>query len=87
MVQKTRGCATVPLALRSLGDDKTKFVDRDVNGSINIGLLWLYDNVVGRFRPVVFVRPTKATYGGSGKANAGPKASTSLPAQNSRFEG
>jgi len=69
------------------GDDKTKFVDRDVNGSINIGLLWLYDNVVGRFRPVVFVRPTKATIGGSGKANAGPNASTSLPAQNSRFEG
>ena len=69
------------------GDDKTKFVDRDVNGSINIGLLWLYDNVVGRFRPVVFVRPKQATVGGSGNANAGPKASTSLPAPNSRFEG
>ena len=72
---------------RGRGRSQQKFVDRDVNGSINIGLLWLYDNVVGRFRPVVFVRPKQATVGGSGNANAGPKASTSLPAPNSRFEG
>ena len=37
----------------------TKFVDRDVNGSINIGILWLSDNIQGRRRPVVFVRPKK----------------------------
>ena len=36
--------------------DTTKFVDRDVNGSINIGLLWLSDNVSGRERPEVFKR-------------------------------
>ena len=34
----------------------TKLVDRDVNGSINIGLLWLSDNVSGRERPEVFKR-------------------------------
>ena len=39
----------------------TKFVDRDVNGSINIGILWLSDNIEGRHRHVVFVRPKKST--------------------------
>ena len=39
--------------------ETTKFVDRDVNGSINIGLLWLSDNVSGRSRPEVFVRPKR----------------------------
>jgi len=37
--------------------ETTKFVDRDVNGSINIGILWLGDNIHGRQRPSVFVRP------------------------------
>ena len=37
----------------------TKFVDRDVNGSVNIGLLWISDNIQGRSRPQVFVRPEK----------------------------
>jgi len=37
----------------------TKFVDRDVNGSINIGILWISDNVQGRRRPIAFVRPKK----------------------------
>jgi len=36
----------------------TKFVDRDVNGSINIGMLWMSDNIEGRSRPEVFVRST-----------------------------
>ena len=55
--------------------DTTKFVDRDVNGSINIGLLWLSDNVSGRERPEVFKRPKKS---------AAPQAASShIPAQNS----
>jgi len=55
--------------------DTTKFVDRDVNGSINIGLLWLSDNVSGRSRPEVFKRPKKS---------AAPQvASSHIPAQNS----
>ena len=40
--------------------ETTKFVDRDVNGSINIGILWLGDNIHGRQRPTVFVRPKKS---------------------------
>ena len=40
--------------------ETTKFVDRDVNGSINIGILWLGDNIQGRQRPTVFVRPKKS---------------------------
>ena len=36
-----------------------KFVDRDLCGSVNIGLLWLCDNIEGRSRPAVFVRPKK----------------------------
>ena len=36
--------------------ETTKFVDRDVNGSINIGRLWLWDNVTGLKRPPAFVR-------------------------------
>lgn len=34
----------------------TKHVDRDVNGSENIGYLWLCDNVVGRERAKTFRR-------------------------------
>jgi hypothetical protein len=36
--------------------ETTKFVDRDVNGSINIGRLWLWDHVTGLKRPPAFVR-------------------------------
>lgn len=36
-----------------------KFVDRDVNGSSNIGIVWLGDNVAGFTRPDAFVRKTK----------------------------
>ena len=39
--------------------ETTKFVDRDVNGAVNIGILWIGDNVQGRSRPSVFVRPNK----------------------------
>ena len=47
--------------LRVFIQDKetTKFVDRDVNGAVNIGILWIGDNVQGRSRPSVFVRPNK----------------------------
>ena len=41
--------------------ETTKFFDRDACGSQNIGLLWLCDNVTGRFRPVAFIRPSKKT--------------------------
>ena len=34
----------------------TKFVDRDINASINIGLIWIGDNVVGHERPTAFSR-------------------------------
>lgn len=34
----------------------TKFVDRDINASINIGLIWIGDNVVGYGRPTAFCR-------------------------------
>jgi hypothetical protein len=34
---------------------KTKFVDRDVNGSVNIAVIWLCDNTC-RARPVAFDR-------------------------------
>ena len=40
--------------------ETTKFVDRDVNGSINIGLIWLGDNVKGHKRPDAFVRPNSS---------------------------
>ena len=53
----------------------TKFVDRDVNGSVNIGLLWISDNIQGRSRPQVFVRPQKD--------KKAAKFTKSLPAQNS----
>jgi hypothetical protein len=45
--------------LRVLAKDgvTTKFIDRDVCGSINIGILWMCDNVEGLQRPSVFVRP------------------------------
>jgi hypothetical protein len=36
--------------------ETTKFFDRDVNGSINIGRLWLWDHVTGLKRPPAFVR-------------------------------
>ena len=38
----------------------TKFVDRDVNGSVNIGMLWISDNIKGHSRPKMFVRSTSA---------------------------
>jgi hypothetical protein len=41
-----------------------KFVDRDVNGSSNIGIVWLGDRVAGLTRPPPFVRPVKAGKGG-----------------------
>jgi len=34
----------------------TKFVDRDINASINIGLIWIGDNVAGHERPIAFSR-------------------------------
>ena len=40
-----------------------KFVDRDVNGSSNIGTVWLGDRVAGWTRPPPFVRPVKAGNG------------------------
>ena len=57
-------------------EETTKFVDRDVNGSINIGLLWLCDNLEGRSRPSVFERPKKNEV-------ALKRHVASLPAQNS----
>lgn len=36
--------------------NNTKFVDRDVNGSINIGWIWIWDHVRGRVRPQMFIR-------------------------------
>jgi hypothetical protein len=54
----------------------TKFVDRDVNGSVNIGLLWISDNIQGRSRPQVFVRSEK-------EKTKATKFTMSLPAQNS----
>ena len=55
----------------------TKLVDRDVNGSINIGLLWLSDNVSGHERPEVFKRRSPK------KSAASQVASSHIPAQNS----
>lgn len=46
--------------LRVLEDDNnTKFYDRDVNAAVNIGIIWLGDNVEGWRRPVAFERPKK----------------------------
>ena len=46
--------------LRVLQDmDNTKFVDRDVMGSINIGIVWLGDYVIGFVRPTSFIRPQR----------------------------
>ena len=46
--------------LQVLQDGATmKFIDRDLCGSENIGLLWLCDNVEGRSRPDAFVRPLR----------------------------
>jgi len=56
--------------------ETTKFVDRDVNGSVNIGLLWISDNIQGLSRPQVFVRPEK-------EKKKAAKFTKSLPAQNS----
>ena len=39
--------------------ETTKFVDRDVNGSLNIGTIWIGDNVNPKGRPSQFVRPKK----------------------------
>ena len=36
--------------------NNTKIVDRDVNGSVNIGIIWLGDHIKGRKRPDAFVR-------------------------------
>ena len=56
----------------------TKFVDRDVNGSVNIGLLWISDNIQGRSRPKVFVRPKESVAKKTAEITR-----MSLPAQNS----
>ena len=56
----------------------TKFVDRDVNGSVNIGLLWISDNIQGRSRPQVFVRQKESV-----AKNTAEITRMSLPAQNS----
>jgi hypothetical protein len=62
----------------------TKFIDRDACGSLNIGIIWLSDNVVLLVRPAAFVRPKK------GRAKLAKVSGTSangpnlLPAQNSR---
>jgi hypothetical protein len=34
----------------------TKFVDRDVNGSVNIGIIWIGDHIKGQTRPNAFIR-------------------------------
>jgi hypothetical protein len=38
------------------GDNYTVFIDRDVNGSVNIGVIWLADNVEGLQRHEAFDR-------------------------------
>lgn len=51
-------------------EQSTKFLDRDVSGAINIGLLFIFDNVEGRQRPDAFrrdVRKTKSAAPVSGK--------------------
>ena len=35
----------------------TKILDRDINGSINIGKIWISDNVAFHTRPEIFIRP------------------------------
>ncbi len=61
--------------IRQGKSNETHSYDRDVNGSVNIGLLWISDNIKGRSRPKVFVRPEKE--------KKAAKFTKSLPAQNS----
>ena len=62
----------------------TKFIDRDVCGSLNIGIIWLSDHVVLLVRPAAFVRPKKARAKLATVLGTSANVPNLLPAQNSR---
>ena len=62
----------------------TKFIDRDACGSLNIGIIWLSDNVATMVRPAAFVRPQKGKAKLATVSEASVSGSNLLPAQNSR---
>ena len=61
-----------------------KFVDRDVCGSINIGIVWLGDRVADRTRPQPFVRPVKGAEGGAEQTTFNPSSKQGVMAEKDR---